>query len=289
MTEQTNLSQRTVINPLGDNTQITQEELTQSMVQAQKEITAAEVKANSNTTTVRLPSNGLMNPNITEVTLKRMTTLQSKTLFTSNDPNYLTTLIMDCIVEPTNITVNDLHPNDIVYLVFILRHISSPKNVIQNWRCDNPRCLREFETQVKVQELSVDYATPDKYNLFVKLPDSGDTLEFRILSEGALTDCEKIAERQIRQFNIQDDKWHKLISKIGYMITTKNGAEFETFKDKINYLESLSAYDFDTFNKAYNEIISSFGLNRKYVDTCPHCKEPVEVEAYIAPDFFRLV
>lgn len=289
MTGETNITQKTVINPLGDNTNLTQEDLTKSMVQAQKEVANAEVKANSNTTTVQLPSNGLMNPNIKEVTLKRMSTLQSKTLFTSNDPNYLTTLILDCIVEPANITISDLHPNDIVYLIFILRYISSPKNIIQTWRCDNPRCLKEFETQVKVRELEVDYATPDKYNLTVKLPDSGDTLGFKILSEGDLTNCEKIADRQIRQFNIQDDKWHKLISKIGYMIVTKNDLEFESFKDKINYLESLSAYDFDTFNKAYNDVISSFGLNRKYVDTCPHCGEPVEVEAYIAPDFFRLV
>ena len=73
------------------------------------------------------------------------------------------------------------------------------------------------------------------------------------------------------------------------MVTARNGLEFDSFKDKIKYLESLSAYDFDTFNQAYNDIISSFGLDRNYVDTCPHCGEPVEVEAYIAPEFFRLV
>ena len=290
MNENTNITQSTVVNPLENSTQVVNvDTLTQSIVTAQKQVANEEVKASSNTTTVQLPSNGLMNPNIKEVTLKRMSTLQSKTLFTSNDPNYLTTLILDCIIEPANITINDLHPNDIVYLLFILRYISSPKNVLQSWRCDNPLCLKEFETQVKIPELSVDYATPGEYDLSIKLPDCGDILEFRILSEGDLTNSDKIADRQIRQFNIEDDKWHKLISKIGYMITTKNGLEFENFKDKITYLESLSAYDFDTFNKVYNDVISSFGLNRKYVDTCPHCQEPVEVEAYIAPDFFRLV
>ena len=278
-------SQKTILDPLSGSNP----ELTQSMIQAQKEVKNEEVKANSNTTRVQLPSNGLMNPNITEVTLKRMTTLQSKTLFTSTDPNYLTTLVLDCIVEPSNITTNDLHPNDIVYLIFVLRHISSPKNITQNWRCDNPRCLKEFETQVKIPELVVNYANPQSYNLEIKLPDCGDKLSFRILSEGDLTNCDKIADRQIRQFNIEDAKWHKLISKIAYMITAKNDLEFDSFKDKVSFLESLSAYDFDTFNKAYNDIIASFGLDRKYMDTCPHCKEPVEVEAYIAPDFFRLV
>lgn len=286
---ETNINQQTVLDPLAQATQMTQSELTKAVVQAEKEVRNAEIKANSNTITVKLPSNGLINPNITEVTLKRMSALQSKTLFTSNDPNYLTTLIMDCIVEPSNITPKDLHPNDVVYLLFILRHISSPKNVTQTWRCDNPRCLKQFQTQVKIQELPVEYATPDKYDLSIKLPDSGDVLEFKILSEGELTDCQKIAERQVRQFEIQDEQWHVMISKIAYMITTKNGLEFEKFKDKVEYLESLSAYDFDSFNKAYNDIISTFGLNRKYIDTCPHCNEPVEVEAYIAPDFFRLV
>lgn len=89
--------------------------------------------------------------------------------------------------------------------------------------------------------------------------------------------------------SIEDAIKAELISKIAYMITAKNDLEFDSFKDKVSYLESLSAYDFDTFNKAYNDIIASFGLDRKYMDTCPHCKEPVEVEAYIAPDFFRLV
>ena len=286
---ETNINQQTVLDPLAQATNLTQPELTQAIVQAEKEIKNAEIKANSNTITVKLPSNGLINPNITEVTLKRMSALQSKTLFTSNDPNYLTTLILDCIVDPSNITPKDLHPNDVVYLIFILRHISSPKNVMQTWRCDNQRCLKQFQTQVKIQELNVNYATPESYVLSTKLPDCGDDIEFKILSEGELTDCEKIAERQIRQFDIDNETWHKMISKIAYMITTKNGLEFEKFKDKVEYLESLSAYDFDSFNKVYNDIISTFGLDRKYVDTCPHCNEPVEVEAYIAPDFFRLV
>lgn len=282
-------NEKQILDPLGSTTQITKEEVAEAVVEAEKEIKAQEVKATSNTTTVKLPSNGLMNPNITEVTLKRMSALQSKTLFTSNDPNYLTTLIMDCIVEPANITTKDLHPHDIVYLIFILRHISSPKNITENWRCDNPRCLKEFTTQVKVPELKVNYANVGSYNMSITLPDCGDTLQFQILSEGDITNCDKIADRQIRQFNIDDEAWHKLISKLAYMIVTKNDLEFKDFKEKVDYLESLSAYDFDTFNQAYNDIISSFGLERKYIDTCPHCSEPVEVEAYIAPEFFRLV
>lgn len=283
------MQDKTILEPLAEVQTTQQEALTEAIVEADKKIKSEEVQANSNTTTVKLPSNGLLNPNITEVTLKRMTTLQSKTLFTSSDPNYLTKLIMECIVEPTNITTKDLHPNDIVYLIFMLRYISSPKNIIQNWRCDNNLCLKPFDSQVKIPELKVNYAKPEEYKLSIKLPDAGDTLEFRILSEGDLTECEKIADRQIKQNNIEDAQWHKIISKIAYMITTKNGLEFDTFKDKITYLESLSAYDFETFNEAYNKIISSFGLDRTYIDTCPHCGEPVEVEAYIAPEFFRLV
>lgn len=271
------------------NATVSQEVLTKSIVEAEKQLKKEEIKATSNTTTVQLPSNGLINPNITEVTLRRMTTLESKTLFTSSDPNFLTTLVMHCIVDPVNITTNDLHPHDIIYLLFILRYISSPKAIEQKVICTNPRCQHEFGATVNVQELSVNYINPSEVSYTIKLPDAGDKIGFRILSEGQINECEKIAERQVRQFNIEDAEWHKAISKIAYMIVTKNDMEFETFKDKIEYLEKLSAYDFETFNQNYNDIINKFGLDRKFYATCPKCNEAVEVEAYIAPDFFRLV
>ena len=70
----------------------TKEEIIETLQTTKKQERADEIKATQATTRVKLPSNGLINPNITEVTLKRMTTMQSKTLFTNNDPNFLTTL-----------------------------------------------------------------------------------------------------------------------------------------------------------------------------------------------------
>lgn len=277
---------------------MTQEEIKEAVTDATanaiKQVEAEKVKASSNTTTVKLPSNGLINPNITEVTLRRMSVKESKTLYTSKDPNYLTALILSCIVEPTNITEFDLHPNDVVYLIFILRHISSPRNVVQKVMCSNPDCQKLFDAQVIVPDLKVNYATLD-YNYHVDLPDAGDKIAFHILSEGDLTNCEKITDRHIRQKNLQDTlddgevQWEKTLAKIAYMIDTKNELEFKDFDEKVKYLESLSAYDFELFNKAYNDIISSFGLDRSFYTECPHCKEEVEVQAYIAPDFFQLV
>ena len=55
------------------NATVSQEVLTKSIVEAEKQLKKEEIKATSNTTTVQLPSNGLINPNITEVTLRRMT------------------------------------------------------------------------------------------------------------------------------------------------------------------------------------------------------------------------
>lgn len=285
-------AQQEVSNTPQNETAINPTVSPEDIATAIKTVDAEVVRANSNTTTVQLPSNGLMNPSIKEVTLKRMSVKQSKTLFTSKDPNYLTTLVMDCIVEPVNIRREDLHPNDIVYLLFILRRISSPKNVVQKVYCNNPRCRHEFTTPVNVDQLKVNYATPSEYKFSVKLPDAQDTIQFRILSEGQLINCDKIAERQIKQYEIKDEEeadWHRLISKTAYMFVSKNDLEFDQFKDKIDYIETLSAFDFATFNKAYNDIVNSFGLDRKFIVTCPKCGEVQEVEAYVAPDFFLLV
>lgn len=269
----------------------TKDEILEALETSRKQKAADEIKATQNTTTVKLPSNGLINPKITEVTLKRMSTKQAKALFTSNDPNYLTTLLLSCIVEPVNITANDLHSNDIIYLLFILRYISSPKILTQRTICSKPTCQNEYDADIKINELKVNYAIPDEYKLNCKLPDSGDIVEFKILSEGELINCENIANRKIKQDKIpvDDENWVRMTSKIAYMIKTINDKEFDTFTDKLKYLEDLSYYDFEYFNKIYNDIISSFGLERNVVSTCPKCGEPNEVFVYISPEFFRLV
>lgn len=269
--------------------EVTSQELNSAVSIAMAEAKSKEIQVTQNTTTVQLPSNGLINPNIKEVTLRRLSVKESKTLLTSNDPNYLTTLLVGCIIDPVNISTKDLHPNDIIYLLFVLRYISSPKSIEQRAICSNQRCQHQFNVKVDVPSLKVNYAKPESYKFSVTLPDSGDTLTFKILSEFDITNCEKIATRQIRQENIQDSQWHILISKEAYMIQLKNNEEFKSFDEKVKYLESLSMYDFDVFNKAYNDITSSFGLDRKFITECPSCHNDVEVEAYIAPDFFRLV
>lgn len=267
------------------------EEILESLENSRKQEKANEIKATENTTTVKLPSNGLINHNITEVTLRRMTTKQAKALFTTSDSNYLTTLLMSCIVEPVNIKTTDLHSNDIIYLLFILRYISSPKQLEQRVYCTNPVCRHDYIEKIDIQKLKVDYATPEKYVLNCKLPDSGDVIEFKILSEGELINCENIANRKIKQEGVKpsDEDWTRAISKIAYMIKTVNDKEFDTFKEKLDYLENLSYYDFEFFNKKYNDIITSFGVDRKLISTCPECNNTNEVMVYISPDFFRLI
>ena len=267
------------------------EEILESLENSRKQEKANEIKATENTTIVKLPSNGLINPNITEVTLRRMTTKQAKALFTTSDANYLTTLLMSCIIEPVNIKTTDLHSNDIIYLLFILRYISSPKQLEQRVYCTNPVCRHDYIEKIDIQKLKVDYATPEKYVLNCKLPDSGDVIEFKILSEGELINCENIANRKIKQEGVKpsDEDWTRAISKIAYMIKTVNDKEFDTFKEKLDYLENLSYYDFEFFNKKYNDIITSFGVDRKLISTCPECNNTNEVMVYISPEFFRLI
>jgi len=270
---------------------LNKDDILESLENSRKQAKADEIKANESTTTVKLPSNGLINPNITEVTLKRMSTKQAKALYTTSDSNYLTTLLMSCIVEPVNIKTTDLHSNDIIYLLFILRYISSPKQLEQRVICDNPVCRHDYIEKIDIQKLNVTYATPEEYKMTCKLPDSGDIIEFKILSEGELINCENIANRKIKQDGVKpsDEEWTRAISKIAYMIKTVNDKEFDTFKEKLDYIENLSYYDFETFNKQYNDIITSFGVDRKIISTCPECNNTNEVMVYISPDFFRLI
>lgn len=265
-------------------------DIKEDIKQAVKETKNEEIKATQNTTVVKLPSNGLINPSIKSVTLRRMTTKEVKTLHTSKDPNYLTVLLLNCIVEPSNIKDTDLHPNDIIYLLFVLRKISSPRNIEQQVRC--PECGKLFTSKVIVDNLTVNYYEGQKENEFTTtLPDSGDKLTFKILSEGELINSEKIANRQIKTNELDEEaaEWHRLISRMACQLLTKNEMEFDEFKNKVEYLESLSAYDFESFQQAYSDIVTKFGVKETYISQCTNCKEDVEVMAYIAPDFFRLV
>lgn len=272
-----------------NETSLESKDLIASTKSAIGEASRDEIISDKATTTVKLPSNGLINPNITQVTLKRMSVLQAKTLYSSLDANYLSSLIKGCIIDPVDISLNDLHPNDIIYLAFVLRHISSPKNVVQKVRCSD--CGFIYEAPVRVPELKVNYYDPKGKKFIVTLPDADDQIHFRILSEGELQRCEKIAQRKSRQDNLSDDEasWELLLSKLCYMIDSKNDEPFEDFEAKRDYLLSLSAYDFQTFNKAYSEIGESFGLDRKFISECTKCGASNEEEAVIPPDFFRLV
>lgn len=267
----------------------TNKDMVTNITEAITAVDANETLMNEATTTVKLPSNGLMNPEVTQVTLKRMTTQQTKTLYTSKDPNFLTSLIKGCIVSPVNFSLNDLHPNDVIYLCFMLRYISSPKNLQQKVVCSE--CGNFYDTDVLIRDLKVNYSEY-KENLFkFKLEDLGDTVTFKILSEGEIQHCEQIARRRSKQknFSEEDTTWEILLSKIAYMIQSKNGEPFEDFEDKYKFISGLSAFDFESLNKEYTDVTESFGLVRKFMADCPKCGNSDEVEAYIAPDFFRLV
>lgn len=272
-----------------EETNISKEEIKDAFTEALKEEKDREVLKTTNTTTVDLPSAGLMNKNIKSVTLRRMSVKEMKTLHTSSDPNYLTTLLIGCIVEPSNITAYDLHPNDVIYLLFILRHISSPRNVVQKSICDV--CRKEFDVEIKIDELLVNYSTTDNNEFTIKLEENGDVITFRILSEGEIVDKERLALRKARQENMseEDTQWYTLLARTVYWIEAINDKHIEDFKEKLEYLSNLSAFDFETLRQAYATEVNKFGLNRKFITTCPHCSNDVEVEAYIAPDFFRLV
>ena len=267
----------------------TNKDMVTNITEAINAVDASEVLTNESTTTVKLPSNGLMNPEVTNVTLKRMSTQQTKTLYTSKDPNFLTTLIKGCVVSPVNFSLNDVHPNDVIYLCFMLRYISSPKNLQQKVRCSE--CGNLYDTDIKIQNLKVNYCDSKENSFKVKLEDTGDSITFKILSEGEIQHCEQIARRRAKQKDLSGDDvvWEILVSKIAYMITSKNGEPFEDFEDKYKYVLDLSAFDFETLNKEYTDITNSFGLDRKLISDCPKCGCSDEVEAYIAPDFFRLV
>ena len=233
---------------------------------------------------LEVPSNGYFG-GPKEVTMRGITTNEEKMIYTATDFSFIKQLIKSCCIEPKNLDVNKLHPNDLVYLVFALREMTFGATYPQSVVC--PHCGFKQDVDIDITKMEYDILDLESLDekLEVHLPASGDSVKLKLMSQGEIDDIEKEVKRGAEKGKIKDPDGWLFLKKFAGVIDTVNGKPFDTEADKINYVRNMSMRDSNKINKQLSEI--KFGMNQMLDFTCARCHEEMEVKGYMSPEFFH--
>lgn len=260
---------------------ITKEELLEK-VKKQNEKKIPEGLA---TQEIQVPSQGYFGgPSV--VKIRRMTTKEEKIMFTATDTGYLADIVKSCVVSH-DLDFNTLHENDLLYLLFAIRNFTFGNTYSQIHTC--PYCKFKNTLLIDITALPVNTLDHNFVDTVRKvlLPDSKDILEINILTEGEVRVLNADIDRAILSGKVTDTASFSFDTRLERTIGNLNGVPFESLEAKKTYLENLSLRDYNKLSKAADKIRGSFGLVRNTEFVCKNCKRPMEVEAIIAPEFFR--
>lgn len=234
--------------------------------------------------TYKVPSAGLFG-GPTEVTLRPMTTKEEKIIYTSRDMSFIEKIVKSCIVEPKNIDIDLLHPNDITYLLYMIRELTFGPNYKQKMQC--PYCGLRQDIEIDITEMTYEILDLESLDekLNVKLPVCGDTVQLKLLSQGDFNHIDEYIKRLVRQNKLEDPEGYKYVYRFAKMIKTINGEEKEDIKEVISYVDNLNMRDFGAIKEVLQDI--PIGINTLNIRKCRNCGEEVEVFGAAVPEFFR--
>lgn len=234
--------------------------------------------------TYKVPSAGLFG-GPTEVTLRPMTTKEEKIIYTSRDMSFIEKIVKSCIVEPKNVDIDLLHPNDITYLLYMIRELTFGPNYKQKMQC--PYCGLRQDIEIDITEMTYEILDLESLDekLNVKLPVCGDTVQLKLLSQGDFNHIDEYIKRLVRQNKLEDPEGYKYVYRFAKMIKTINGEEREDIKEVISYVDNLNMRDFGAIKEVLQDI--PIGINTLNIRKCRNCGEEVEVFGAAVPEFFR--
>ena len=234
--------------------------------------------------TYKVPSAGLFG-GPTEVTLRPMTTKEEKIIYTSRDMSFIEKIVKSCIVEPKNVDIDLLHPNDITYLLYMIRELTFGPNYKQKMQC--PYCGLRQDIEIDITEMTYEILDLESLDekLNVKLPVCGDTVQLKLLSQGDFNHIDEYIKRLVRQNKLEDPEGYKYVYRFAKMIKTINGEEKEDIKEVISYIDNLNMRDFGVIKDVLQDI--PIGINTLNIRKCRNCGEEVEVFGAAVPEFFR--
>lgn len=253
------------------------------------------MKTNNNiyTETVIIPSNGLLNPEIPngEVTLRCVTLADQKYISGSNasGDTILHELLRRCVVSPEGFDPTKLTSTDTFYLTTKLRILSYGGKYSFNTRC--PECGKKFTVDLNLSNLVVESLDPDYLeDMKVVLPNKGDTVYTKLLTNKEEDEVEKEAKRLSKKFKDSGDfefevKLAKSITKIELKEPNKLGETVLTSPlDIQEYIVDLTDLDAMAISSTLSP---NYGIQTVLDYVCPECREDIEVGMRFTAQYFR--
>lgn len=245
---------------------------------------------------VKLPSKGLLNPEIPEglVTIRCIELKDQKYISGSKlvNGNKYVQLLNRCIVEPENINVINLTQIDIFFLILKLRILSYGGKYSFMTKC--PVCGKPTRVDVNLEELKVTELNDDfDKNLVVTLPRKGDKVYTKIRTQADVDYIEKETLRMKEKFgdDLEGDpsvtlNIAKSIKKIELKNPTPSGDTIiEDPVDILQYVECLLDIDAISIMSTFEDL--NYGVNPIITTTCNKCSEKINVILSTNPEFFR--
>ena len=242
------------------------------------------------TTTIELPSQGYFG-GPQKVQIRPMTVKEEEILYLSDDnPTYLDDIALSCIVSPKGITLDQLHPNDLLYILYAIRNISFGPTYMQNSIC--PTCRINNQINVDITTMPLDMLDSDYIDnaRHVYLQDKGVTVTLNMPTEGELLRLDEDIRRGIKKnkiINANEAKRFEFRCRRDSHVIEVNGEPFKDKKSKQMFMDNLTSRDYNHITDTIGKMRDSFGLDRTMEVKCNNCRRTYESEAAIVPEFFR--
>lgn len=233
---------------------------------------------------VDVPSNGWFG-GPKKVTLRAMMVSEEKILYTAKDFSFIKKLVKACCVEPKDLDIKTLHPNDLLYLLYAIRLITFGSKFTDERKCPNCGLKQNIEIDISEMEMTQLDTEGLSDKLKVKLPLNGSELQLKLLNQGEIDEVDRKINAGVQKGTIKDAGGAEYMMKLCKIIEEKDGEPFESEKAKLAFIEKLTARDLAAINATINKI--EFGFDTKVYRECIDCGEEMEVTGSICPEFFH--
>lgn len=233
---------------------------------------------------VDVPSNGWFG-GPKKVTLRAMMVSEEKILYTAKDFNFIKKLVKACCIEPKDLDIKTLHPNDLIYLLYAIRLITFGSKFTDERKC--PECGLKQTIEIDISDMEMTQLETEglEEKLKVKLPVMGDELQLKLLSQGEIDDIDRKISAGANKGTIRNAGEYEFISRLKKSIDLKNGEQFESEAHKLAFIEKLNARDLAAIQATLGKI--EFGFDTTVYRECCSCGAEMEVTGTICPEFFH--
>lgn len=214
-----------------------------------------------------------------------MTVAEEKILYTAKDFSFIKKIVKACCVEPKDLDIKTLHPNDLIYLLYAIRLITFGEKYHDERKC--PDCGLKQDIVIDISEMEMTQLDTEGLTekLQVKLPVAKDELQLALLNQGDLDEIDRKVNSGLSKGTVRNAGDYEYVLKLEKIIDSNLTNPFENREKKMAYIDKMNARDLAAIQATINKI--EFGFDTTVYRECEGCGKEMEVTGTICPEFFH--